>query len=388
MTEPHLVARMRGFGTTIFTEMTALAVAHDAVNLGQGFPDQDAPRRVREAARDAIAAGHNQYAPGNGIPELRQAVAEHQRRFHGLDFDPDTEVTVAAGATEAMAAAVLALCEVGDEVIVFEPWYDAYAADIALAGGVRRPVTLRPPDFRLDPAALRAAVTPRTRALILNSPHNPTGKVFDTDELAAIAAVCREHDLIAITDEVYEHLVYEGTHTPLATLPGMRERTVTISSAAKTFSVTGWKIGWACAAPPLTEALRAVKQWLSFTNGTPFQYAIVEALRFDDSYFDDLRADYRHRRDVLLTGLADVGLTTYPPAGTFFVTADISPLGEQDGVAFCRRLPGESGVAAVPVAAFYDDPEVGAPLVRFAFCKTEPLLREGLSRLGQGPARR
>lgn len=381
MTDSHLVARMRGFGTTIFTEMTALAVAHDAVNLGQGFPDQDAPRRVREAAREAIAAGHNQYAPGNGIPDLRRAIAEHQRRFHELDFDPGTEVTVTAGATEAMAAAVLALCEVGDEIIVFEPWYDAYAADIALAGGVRRSVTLRPPDFRLDPAELRAAVTPRTRALILNTPHNPTGKVFDAEELAAIARVCREYDLIAVTDEVYEHLVFDGAHVPLATLPGMRGRTITISSAAKTFSVTGWKIGWACAAPPLTEALRATKQWLSFTNGTPFQYAVAEALRSDDDYFEQLRADYARRRGLLLDGLAEVGVTPYPPAGTFFVTADITPLGERDGVAFCRRLPAEVGVAAVPVAGFYDDREVGAPLVRFAFCKTEPLLREGVDRL-------
>jgi N-succinyldiaminopimelate aminotransferase len=379
--QPHLTARLQGIGTTIFATMSALATQHDAVNLGQGFPDSDGPPEVLEAAIRAVRDGHNQYAPGDGVPALRQAVASHQQRFWGLSFDPDDEVTVCAGATEGMAAAVLALCDVGDEVVLFEPWYDAYRADVAMAGGVHRSVGLRAPDFALDVDELRAAVTDRTRLVILNSPHNPTGKVFSETELAAIAEVCVEHDLVALTDEPYEHLVYDGVHRPLASMPGMRDRTVTISSAAKTFAVTGWKVGWICAAPPLTAAVRAAKQWLTFSNGTPFQHGVAAGLVLPDEYFTGLADDYRARRDRLCDGLATVGFDVRPSAGTYFVTVDVRDLGEDDGMAFCERLPKEVGVAAIPEVVFHDDVEAGRPLVRFAFCKTDALLDEGIRRL-------
>lgn len=381
MRRPHLTARLQGIGTSIFGTMSALATEHDAVNLGQGFPDDQGPAEVLDAAIRAIRAGDNQYAPGIGLPSLREAVAAHQDRFWGLSLDPDDEITVCAGATEGLAAAILALCEVDDEVVLFEPWYDAYRADVALAGATHRSVGLRPPDFALDVDELRAAVTDRTRLLVLNSPHNPTGKVFDADELAAIARICVEADLIAVTDEPYEHLVYEGVHRPLATLPGMRERTVTISSAAKTFAVTGWKVGWMCAAPELTAAVRAAKQWLTFTNGTPFQHGVAAGLAMDDEYFHDLATRYRSRRDRLCDGLTTVGFDVVPSAGTYFVTVDVRDLGEDDGMAFCQRLPKEIGVAAVPEVVFHDDVELGRPLVRFAFCKSDALLDEGIRRL-------
>jgi N-succinyldiaminopimelate aminotransferase len=381
MRQPHLTARLQGIGTTIFSTMSALATEHDAVNLGQGFPDDAGPAEVHEAAARAIAEGHNQYAPGPGIPALREAVAAHQARFWGLALDPDDEVTVCAGATEGMAAAILALCDVGDEVVLFEPWYDAYRADVAMAGARHTSVGLRAPDFALDVDALRAAVTDRTRLVVLNSPHNPTGKVFDDDELAAIAQVCVDHDLLAVTDEPYEHLVYDGHHRPLATLPGMRERTVTISSAAKTFAVTGWKVGWMCAPPDLTAAVRASKQWLTFANATPLQHGVAAGLGLPDDYFVGLADAYRRRRDRLCEGLADVGFDVRPSAGTYFVTVDVRDLGEEDGMAFCERLPKEVGVAAIPEVVFHDDVEAGRPLVRFAFCKTEGLLDEGLRRL-------
>ena len=380
---PYLNSRLQGLGTTIFSEMTALALRHDAVNLGQGFPDTEGPEEIREAAVTAMRAGYNQYAPGRGVAPLRAAITDHQRRFYGLEFDPDDEITVTAGATEAVAATILALCEVGDEVIVFEPYYDAHAANIAMAGAVRRAVTLRAPDFRFDPDELRGAITPRTRLLVLNSPHNPTGKVFDADELRFVAQLCREHDLIAVTDEVYEHLVFEGRHLPLVSLEGMRERTVTISSAGKTFSFTGWKVGWICAAPELTAAIRTTKQFMSFTNGTPFQYAIAEALALDDAFFDGLASSYRDRRDRLADGLTDLGFDVFRPAGAYFVTADIRSLGYRDGLAFCQDLPVRVGVAAVPNVVLYDDKAAGAPLVRFAFCKTPALLDEGLARLAK-----
>lgn len=379
----HLIARLQGLGTTIFSEMTALAVRHDAVNLGQGFPDVEGPAAIRDAAIAALRAGHNQYAPGTGVPALRHGIAEHQHRRYDLTFDPDHEITVTAGATEAIAATILALCEVGDEVVTFEPYYDSYAANIAMAGAVRRAVTLRPPDFRFDPEELAAAITPRTRLILLNSPHNPTGKVFDTAELAQIAALCTEHDLLAVTDEVYEHLVFDGRHVPLATFDGMRDRTVTISSAGKSFSFTGWKVGWACASPSLTTALRTTKQFLSFTNGTPFQHAVAHGLSLGDAVFDELTERYRRRRDQLCAGLAELGFDVTVPAGTYFATADIRPLGFTDGMAFCEQLPERIGVAAVPEVVFYDDKQVGAPLVRFAFCKSEELIDEGLARLSK-----
>jgi len=373
---------MAGMGSTIFAEMSALAVATGSVNLGQGFPDTDGPRDIAEAAAAAILAGRgNQYPPGPGIPELRQAVADHQRRFYGLSFDPDTEVLVTAGATEAVAAALLALVEPGDEVIAFEPYYDSYAACVALAGGVRVPVTLRPPAFRPDLDALRAAVTSRTRLILLNSPHNPTGSVFTRDELAVIAGLACERDLLVVADEVYEHMVYAGEHVPIGSLPGMRERTVSISSAGKTFSFTGWKIGWVTASAELVAAVRAVKQFLTFVNGGPFQYAIAEALRMPDEYFAGISADLRGKRDLLCAGLSEAGFLVYPPDGTYFVTTDVGRLGDADGVEFCRNLPHQAGVVAIPNAVFYDDPDAGRTQVRFAFCKRPEVLRDALARI-------
>ena len=369
-------------GSTIFSEMSALAAATGSVNLGQGFPDTDGPREVAEAAAAAILGGRgNQYPPGNGIPELCQAIAEHQRRFYGLDFDPGSEVLVTAGATEGIAAALLALVEPGDEVIAFEPYYDSYAACVALAGGVRVPVTLRPPAFRPDLDALRAAITPRTRLILLNSPHNPTGSVFTRGELAAIAELACERDLLVIADEVYEHMVYVGEHVPIGSLPGMAERTVSISSAGKTFSFTGWKIGWVTATAELVAAVRAVKQFLTFVSGGPFQYAIAEALRMPDAYFTGISADLRVKRDLLCAGLADAGFAVYPPEGTYFVTTDIRPLSDADGVQFCRDLPRQAGVVAIPSAVLYDDPEAGRTQVRFAFCKRPEMLQDALARI-------
>jgi len=369
-------------GTTIFAEMSALAVETGSVNLGQGFPDTDGPPGIAQAAAAAILAGRgNQYPPGPGIPELRQAIAEHQQRFYGLSFDPGTEVLVTAGATEAVAAALLALVEPGDEVIAFEPYYDSYAACVAMAGGIRVPVTLRPPDFRPDLDALRAAITPRTRLILLNSPHNPTGSVFTRAELGAIAELACERDLLVIADEVYEHMVFAGEHVPIGSLPGMAGRTVSISSAGKTFSFTGWKIGWITASAELVTAVRTVKQFLTYVSGGPFQYAIAEGLRMDDAYFAGISEDLRGKRDLLCAGLAEAGFGVYPPEGTYFVTTDIRPLGESDGIEFCRDLPRRAGVVAIPSAVFYDDAEAGRTQVRFAFCKKPEVLREALARL-------
>ncbi|MFF3250125.1 pyridoxal phosphate-dependent aminotransferase [Actinacidiphila glaucinigra] len=379
---PPLNRALAEFGTTIFAEMSALALRTGAINLGQGFPDTDGPEEVREAAVRALRDGRgNQYPPGPGVPELRQAVAEHQSRFHGLGFDPDTEVLVTAGATEAIAAAMLGLLEPGDEVIAFEPFYDSYAACIAMAGARRVPLTLRAPSFRPDLDALRAAVTPRTRLLLLNSPHNPTGMVLTREELAAIAELAVERDLIVVTDEVYEHLTYGVEHVPLASFPGMRDRTVTISSSGKTFSFTGWKVGWVTAAPALVSAVRAAKQYLTYVSAGPFQYAVAEALRLPDAYYRDFREDLRRKRDLLSDGLEQAGFRVFRPEGTYFVTTDIRPLGEKDGLAFCRALPERCGVVAVPNVIFYDDAEEGRSLVRFAFCKREDVLRESVERL-------
>jgi N-succinyldiaminopimelate aminotransferase len=384
MSRPLLTRKLAGLGTTIFAEMSALAVATGSINLGQGFPDTDGPRKVAEAAAEAVLSGRgNQYPPGAGIPELRSAISDHQWRNYGLEFSPGTEVLVTAGATEAIAAALLALVEPGDEVIAFEPYYDSYAACIALAGGVRVPVTLRPPSFRPDLGALRAAITPRTRLILLNSPHNPTGCVFTRAELATIAALAGEHDLLVITDEVYEHVVFDGEHVPIVSLPGMRERTVSISSAGKTFSFTGWKIGWVTGAPELVTAVRTAKQFLTYVSGGPFQYAIAEALRLPATYYTALRDSLRRKRDLLCTGLRAAGFEVYEPAGTYFVTTDVSPLGEKDGVEFCRALPGRCGVVAVPNAVFYDDPDVGRSQVRFAFCKRDNVLEEAAARLAR-----
>ncbi|MGW7168634.1 pyridoxal phosphate-dependent aminotransferase [Streptomyces sp. NPDC054884] len=379
---PLLNRRLDGLGTTIFAEMSALATATGAINLGQGFPDTDGPEEIREAAVRALREGKgNQYPPGPGIPELRAAISDHQQHFYDLVFDPDTEVLVTAGATEAIAATMLALLEPDDEVIAFEPFYDSYAACIAMAGAKRVPLTLRAPSFRPDLDELRAKITPRTRLLLLNTPHNPTGMVLTADEQSAIAALAVEHDLLVVTDEVYEHLVYEGTHRPIAALPGMRERTVSISSAGKTFSFTGWKVGWVTGAPGLVAAVRSAKQYLTYVASGPFQYAVAEALRLPDSYFADFRADMLTQRDLLAGGLEQAGFKVFRPAGTYFITTDIRPLGESDGIAFCRSLPERAGVVAIPNAVFYDHKEAGAPYVRFAFCKRVEVLADAAERL-------
>jgi N-succinyldiaminopimelate aminotransferase len=377
---PLLTTRLAAFGTSIFTEMTALAVRHDAVNLGQGYPDFDGPDFVKDAAIEAMRAGHNQYAPMPGLPRLQRAVAEHQQRFYGHEYDAATEVTVHAGATEGLCAAFQALLDPGDEVILFEPFYDAYRPGFSLVGARPRVVRLHPPDFAFASVELERAVGPKTRALLLNSPHNPAGRVFRPGELEEIAALCRRHDLIAVTDEVYEHIVFEGEHAPLARLPGMRERTVTISSAGKTFSLTGWKIGWSCAPPPLAAAVRAAHQFVTFAVATPLQHAAAAALAADDGYYERLREGYRARRDRLGEGLARVGFRVTPPQGTYFTIADIRPVGFDDDEAFCRVLPERVGVAAIPLSAFGTE---GGPrhLARFAFCKDDATLDEGIRRL-------
>ncbi len=387
---PLLNRRLAEFGTTIFAEMSALAVKTGAINLGQGFPDTDGPEQIREAAVRALREGHgNQYPPGPGIPELRTAIADHQLRRYGMEFDPDREVLVTAGATEAIAASLLALVEPGDEVVAFEPYYDSYAASIALAGGTRVPVTLRPTvdgsaSFRLDLDELRDAITPRTRLLLVNTPHNPTGTVLTRAELTAIAELAVERDLLVVTDEVYEHLTYgDAEHIPLASLPGMRERTVTIGSAGKTFSFTGWKVGWVTSTPELVTAVRSAKQFLTYVSAGPFQYAVAEALALPDSYFSDFRATMTAKRDLLAAGLEDAGFTVFRPQGTYFITTDIRPLGFDDGFEFCRALPERCGVVAVPNAVFYDDRDAGAPFVRFAFCKRDEVLSEAAERLAK-----
>jgi N-succinyldiaminopimelate aminotransferase len=369
-------------GTTIFAEMSALAVETGAVNLGQGFPDTDGPIEIAQAAADAVLSGRgNQYPPGIGIPELRSAISAHQKRFYGLEVDPDTEVLVTAGATEAIAASLLALLEPGDEVIALEPYYDSYAACIAMAGATRVPITLRAPDFRPDLDALRDAITSRTRLILLNTPHNPTGMVATRDELAAIADLAIKHDVLVVTDEVYEHLVFDGEHIPIATLPGMRERTVTISSAGKTFSFTGWKIGWVTGTPELVTAVRTAKQFLTYVSGGPFQYAIAGGLALPDTFYAGLASSLRGKRDALAAGLRTAGFDVFLPQGTYFITTDIAPLGESDGLAFCRRLPHRCGVVAVPNVVFYDNQEAGRTQVRFAFCKRDEVLADAAARL-------
>ena len=385
--QPHLTARLQGFGTTIFTEMTRLAIQFGAVNLGQGFPNFDGPDFIKEAAIAAIRAGANQYSRMSGLPELNRAIAAHQQRFYDLTYDPDSEVTVYSGATEAICATLQALCDTGDEVVLFEPFYDSYRASVTMAGAVPKVVTLHAPDFAYRPEELEAVITPKTRAILLNSPHNPTGKVFTRSELEHIAGLCQRFDLIAITDEVYEHLVYEGSHVPLATLPGMRERTVLISSSGKTFSFTGWKVGHTCAPPALSAAIRCAHQFVTFCTATPFQHALARAFVADDAFFTGLVAEYRARRDRLCQGLRELGFGVLAPAGAYFVMTDIRPLGYADDVEFCRMLPEQVGVAAIPPSSFYERPANGRHLVRWAFCKTDDVLDEGLRRLQKLPRR-
>jgi N-succinyldiaminopimelate aminotransferase len=387
---PHLSARLQGFGTTVFAEMSARAVATGSVNLGQGFPDYPGPPEVLDVARAAIGTAADQYPPGPGIPELREAVAEHHQRFSGLQYDPADEILVTAGATEAIAAAMLALLEPGDEVVLFEPIYDSYSASIAMAGGVARPVPLHPPEngagpWTFDPDELRVAITARTKLLLVNSPHNPTGKVFPVAELAILAALAVEHELLVLTDEVYEHLVFSGArHTSLATLPGMRERTLVVSSAGKTFNVTGWKVGWICGPAPLVSAVRTAKQFLTYVNAGPFQPAVAAGLRLPDEYFAAAARDLEYRRDVLVRGLAEAGLPVISPEATYFATVDVrSVQPDGDGLAFCRALPERAGVVGIPTVVFYEPAHahLGRHLVRFAFCKRDDVLGEAVERL-------
>lgn len=378
-------ARVRGMGTSIFTEMTELARRTGAVNLGQGVPELAGPPALLQDVADAVLAGSNQYPPAAGFPALREAVAAHQQRRYGLEYRPQGEVLVTTGATEALAAAILALCDPGDEIIAFDPCYDAYAADARLAGArlVAVPLVLDGEGFALDSDALRAAVTPRTRLLILNTPHNPTGKVFTAGELEAVAAVCRDHALTVITDEVYEHLVYNdgSRHLPIAALPGMRERTVVVSSAGKTFNTTGWKVGWVCGPAPLVAAVGAAKQFLTYASGTPYQEALARALDSVEEWAAGLRGTLRANRDLLSEGLSAAGLRPFHADAGYFVQADVRPWGYEDGVRFCRDLPERAGVVAIPTSAFYLSEKAPAWLVRFSFCKREESLRTAVEQL-------
>jgi N-succinyldiaminopimelate aminotransferase len=382
---------LRGFGTTIFAEMSALALETGAINLGQGFPDTDGPTAMLERAAHGLRSGENQYPPGLGVPELREAVAAHRERHYGLSYDPATEILVTVGATEAVSAAILGLCDPGDEVVIFEPYYDSYAAVIALAGATRSVVPLRPDAagrFGFDPDDLRRAITPRTKVLLLNSPHNPTGTVLDRSELESIAAACVEHDLTIVTDEVYEHLTYDGAeHIPIATLPGMRERCVAISSAGKSFSVTGWKIGWVCAPPLLLRSINTVKQFLTYTHNPAMQHAVAYALGNEMAWVDALRLSLQDRRDQLADGLERIGMTVTRPQGTYFIQADVRPIGRTDGERFARELPHLAGVVGIPTAVFCDSPDVGAPFVRFAFCKRPEVIDEAVQRLASVAAK-
>ncbi len=376
-------ARLAGIAPTVFAEMSALALRTGSVNLGQGFPDVDGPASVVAAAARAMQAGANQYAPGWGVPALREAVARHQLRHYGIELDPTSEVAVTTGATEAVAAAVLGLVDPGDEVVVLEPYYDSYTAMIQMAGGVRRPVTLRAPDFRLDVDGLRAAVGPRTRYVLLNSPHNPTGTVLTRAELEAVAAVAIEHDLVVITDEVYEHLVFTGhEHVPISTLPGMAERTLTLSSVGKSWSFTGWKVGWATGPAALVAAMVSAKQWLTFTSGAPLQPAVAWALDEEPDFPRRLAVDLEGRRDLLCAGLARTGLEVRVPEGTYFAVTDTRSLGWPDARSFCAALPERAGVVAIPMAFFYDDQDAARHLVRWTFCKRTEVLEDALTRLG------
>jgi len=375
------VTRLQGIGPTIFSTMSALAARTGSVNLGQGFPDADGPASLIEAAQRALAEGANQYAPGIGVPPLREAIARHQQRHYGIELDPERQVCVTAGCTEAVAGALLGLVEPGDEVVVLEPYYDSYVAVLQMAGAVRRPVTLRAPGYRLDPDELRAAVTDRTRFVLLNSPHNPTGTVLTDAELQAVADVAIEHDLVVITDEVYEHLVFDAhEHRPISTLEGMAERTLTLSSAGKSYSVTGWKIGWATGPAHLVAAVLDAKQWLSFSNGTPLQHAVAHALDHEPDWPRELARSLQGRRDLLCSGLDDLGLSPRVPEGTYFAMTDVAHLGWEDGLEFCEALPARAGVVAIPAQGFHDS-DAGRHLVRWAFCKEPDVVEDGLRRL-------
>lgn len=391
--------RLKGFESTIFDQMSTLAQKTGAINLGQGFPNFDGPSEVMNAAIEAIKSGQNQYSPGIGIEPLRHAVAQHQKRFYDLSINPDTEVLITAGATEGIAASLLSLCNIGDEVVAFEPFYDSYSACISMAGGVKKAVTLRYPDYSYDPDQLeKACASPRAKLIILNTPHNPTGKVFSKAELEHIAELAIKYDLLVIADEVYEHLVMDGQHTPIATLPKMFDRTISISSGGKTFSFTGWKIGWVTSTPELINAVKMSKQFLTYTNGTPFQHAIAIGLNLKDDYYRQLKNDFTKKRDILCEGLEKIGFEIRKPAGTYFATTDISKIKSSnaqnlDGIEFCLQLPEKCGVVAIPCSVFYDDTAKtaetenteaeGKYIVRFAFCKDDETLSKAIICLGK-----
>jgi len=374
--------KLTPFGVSVFTEFTALARAHDAINLSQGYPDFDGPDLIKQVAADNIWRGHNQYAPSHGMPALRQAIADKAKRFYDLEVDPEEEVTVFCGATEAIAASLLGVIDPGDEVILFEPCYDSYPPAVAMAGGVARRVSLRFPDYAIDEAALRAAFTPRTKAVVVNTPMNPCGKVFTRAELQLIADLCCERDVFALTDEVYEHLTYDGVeHVPLITLPEMRQRTVCISSTAKTFSLTGWKVGYTVAGPALSSAVRQSHQFLTFCTPPPLQEAMAAAMAMSDDYYRELLGSYAAKRALLLERLGGMGFEVRSPPGTYYIAAGLSPLGVDDDYDFCRALPARCGVAMIPVSAFYLDRRAGRQVVRIAFCKNEETLVEACARL-------
>ena len=384
MRASYLHPRLAHFGTTIFAEMSQLATATGSINLGQGFPDTDGPDLVKQAAIDAIASGRgNQYPPGPGIPELRSAIADHQRAYYGVELDPNTQVLVTCGATEAIAATLLALLGPGDECILLEPFYDSYPAAVAMAGATVVPVTLHPPTFQPDVKAIRSAVTERTRVVVINSPHNPTGTVFTQDALAGIAAIAIEHDLVVLSDDAYEHLTFDGVkHTLISKLPGMADRTVTIGSAGKSLSFTGWKVGWATGSAPLISAVRTSKQFLTYVSSGPFQYAVASGLNeLGPDYFAGLAASLASKRNRLVDGLRSLGLEVFVPSGTYFVCADIGALTSDDGLTFCRALPHRCGVVAIPTSVFYATPGAGDTIIRFAFCKRDDVIDEAVARL-------
>lgn len=377
-----VVEALRPFGTSIFTEMTGLANAHGAINLSQGFPDFDGPEAVRKKAAEAIMRGPNQYAPSIGIPQFRQAVAHKMKRFYGVEVDPDSEVTITAGATEGLCATLLGILEPGDEIILLEPWFDTYPPISALAGARIRYVSLTVPDFQIPKRKLAEAFNPKTRAILINSPQNPCGKVFTREELTFIADLCQEYDAYAIGDEVYEHLVYEDRkHFTLLAVPELRDRAFVISSTAKTFSMTGWKQGWVVAAPDLSRAVRMSHQHIVFCGQSPLQEAMAFALDFPDTYYEQLLMDYTRNRDRLCDALDEAGFQVFPPEGTYYIQADIRPLGFGDDLDFCRMLPEKAGVAAIPSSVFWHNRSRGRELVRFCFCKKDETLDEGIRRL-------
>ena len=381
---PRISAKAERFTESVIREMNRLAVAAGAVSLSQGFPDFPAPPELKQAAADALFADVNQYAITWGAKPLRDAIAaKTARTYPGWEVDPETQVTVTCGATEGMIAAMLAILDPGDEIIVFEPFYENYGPDAILTGATARYVTLHEPDWHFDPDEIRSQITPRTRGLVLNSPHNPTGKVFTCAELETIAAICQEHDLVAFTDEIYEHIVYDGEHVPLATLPGMAERTVAINSVSKTYSVTGWRVGWVIASPELTNGIRKTHDFLTVGAAAPLQQAAAVALTFPDGYYHELAAEYRERRDTLLPALISAGFRIYQPSGAYYVMTDIAGLTDEDDVAFARRLIADPGVAGVPGSSFYSRPELGRTKVRFAFPKRLETLQAAAERLAR-----